>query len=119
MVIVKIAVVLIVWAIIKKVASKPPRRVVYPEVTYEAPNTVEVIEHEPTFKERQAQEDIDHIAYCIDQVIKKGEYLELERDACVKYGKEWHKWNDKCLANEEKHYKLVKQMNKAREVLGE
>lgn len=120
MVVIRIAIVLVIWSLLRKVANKPPRRIVY--TAHEenpAPNSVELITHEPTFKESQAMEDIDHIAYCIEQVIKKGEYLELERDACVKYGKEWHKWNDKCLANEEKHYKLVKQMNKAREVLGE
>lgn len=63
----------------------------------------------------QATEDINHLKYTIAQLNKKSEYLELERDACVPYGKEWHKWNDKVMANDERIYKLMKQMNKAKE----
>lgn len=65
----------------------------------------------------QAREDIDNYAYRIEQLNKKGEYLELERDACIDGGKEWNKWNDKCMANDDKIYRLQKQMNKAQTVL--
>lgn len=65
----------------------------------------------------QAREDIDNYAYRIEQLNKKGEYLELERDACIDGGKEWNKWNDKCMANDDKIYRLQRQMNKAQTIL--
>ena len=60
MILVRIAIILIIWSLIKAVASKPPRRVVQP-VIHEAPNTVELVKREPTAEEKQAKEDIEYL----------------------------------------------------------
>lgn len=61
----------------------------------------------------QAEEDIVQCQNKINQLDEYGKYLELERDACVYGSANWHKWNNKFEANNNKVYTIQKQMNKA------
>ncbi len=61
----------------------------------------------------KAVKDIDHLLYEMDQKRKYGEYLELERDACVPYGAEWHKWNNKVSANNNQLYAMETKLDSA------
>ena len=61
----------------------------------------------------KAVKDIDHLTYEMEQKRKYGEYLELERDACVKYGAEWHKWNNKVSTNNNQLYAMETKLDKA------
>lgn len=72
-----------------------------------------------TYNAQQAQEDIDNLAYRIEELQKYEKYLELERDACVPGGKEYFKWQNKVAQVDDKIYRMTKQMNKAKFVLVE
>ena len=72
-----------------------------------------------TFNAEQAQNDIDNVAYKIEELQKYAKYLELERDACIPGGKEYFKWQNKVTQVDDKIYRLTKQMNKAKFVLAE
>lgn len=72
-----------------------------------------------TYNAQQAQEDIDNLAYRIEELQKYEKYLELERDACVPGGKEYFKWQNKVAQIDDKIYRMTKQMNKAKFVLVE
>ena len=65
MVVIRIAIVLVIWSLLRKVANKPPRRVVTSQKAVSAPiakpRKVEPIKHEPTFAERQAEEDVEYL----------------------------------------------------------
>jgi len=65
------------------------------------------------FKVSQAQDDIDNLAYRIEQAQEYSIYLERERDACVIGSKEYFKWHNKVMAQDDKIYRMTKQMNKA------
>lgn len=53
---------LVAWAIIKRVANKPPRRVVMPvEKPVVKKTVVKPIKREPSVKEQQAKEDINFL----------------------------------------------------------
>ncbi len=65
------------------------------------------------FTVSQAQDDIDNIAYRIEQAQEYSIYLERERDACVIGSKEYFKWQNKVMAQDDKIYRMTKQMNKA------
>lgn len=65
------------------------------------------------FKVSQAQDDIDNLAYRIEQAQEYSIYLERERDACVPGSKEYFKWHNKVMAQDDKIYRMTKQMNKA------
>ena len=61
----------------------------------------------------KAVKDIDHLTYEMEQKRKYGEYLELERDACVKYGAEWHKWNNRVSTNNNQLYAMETKLDNA------
>lgn len=63
MVLIRIALVLAVWAIIRQIANKPPRRVVTSQKSapIAKPRKVEPIKREPTFAEIQAEEDVEYL----------------------------------------------------------
>lgn len=65
------------------------------------------------FKVSQAQDDIDNLTYRIEQAQEYSIYLERERDACVIGSKEYFKWQNKVMAQDDKIYRMTKQMNKA------
>lgn len=65
------------------------------------------------FKMNQAEGKIAFLKGQIEQLRNYGDYLELERDACIEGSSNWHKWNNKCLTNEAKVYRLSEQMDKA------
>ena len=65
------------------------------------------------FTVSQAQDDIDNLAYRIEQAQEYSIYLERERDACVTGSKEYFKWHNKLMAQDDKIYRMTKQMNKA------
>ena len=71
------------------------------------------------FNAEQAQEDMENLAYRIEELQKYEKYLELERDACVPGGKEYFKWQNKVAQVDDKIYRMTKQMNKAKFVLVE
>ena len=71
------------------------------------------------FNAEQAQNDIDNVAYKIEELQKYAKYLELERDACIPGGKEYFKWQNKVAQVDDKIYRMTKQMNKAKFVLVE
>ena len=68
------------------------------------------------FTVSQAQDDIDNLAYRIEQAQEYSIYLERERDACVIGSKEYFKWHNKVMAQDDKIYRMTKQMNKAQYV---
>lgn len=61
----------------------------------------------------QAEEDINHLAYRMEELQEYAKYLETERDACVYGSANWHKWNNRVMANDNKVYNIQKQINKA------
>lgn len=61
----------------------------------------------------QAEQDMEQLGIQIEQLQDYGEYLELERSGCVYGSKDWHKWNNKWMANNAKVYNLTRRMNRA------
>ena len=61
----------------------------------------------------QAQEDIDNLAYRIEEAQKYSEFLENESDKCSVGGAEYFKWQNKLSANDNKIYNLNRRMNVA------
>ena len=66
-----------------------------------------------TAKVEQCEEDILQWQNQREQLIDYQEYLERERDACIGGSKQWHKWNNKCLTNNNKVYGLDTRIRKA------
>lgn len=62
---------------------------------------------------QQMVSDIDNLAWRIEEAQKYSVYLESERDKCIPGGKEYFKWQNKLSTNDDKIYRLTKQMNKA------
>ncbi len=66
-----------------------------------------------TARVEQCEEDILQWENQRKQLIEYGDYLERERDACVEGSSEWHKWNNKCMTNNNKVYTLDSRIRKA------
>ena len=66
-------------------------------------------------KVNKAEKKIDFLASQMESLKDYGEYLELERDSCVYGSSNWHKWNNKCVSNDAKVYRLSEQMDTAYE----
>lgn len=61
----------------------------------------------------RAEKEIDHIMVQMEQKREYGEYLELERDACVKGSKFYHGWNNKVIANTNQLHNMEMKLDKA------
>ena len=70
---------------------------------------IEKLEH----RIEQAEEDILQWENQRQQLMDYQEYLERERDACVGGSSHWHKWNNKCITNNNKVYALDTRIRKA------
>ena len=62
---------------------------------------------------QRCTEDIEHLNYKIEECQAYSEYLESERDKCSYGSGEYFKWQNKLSANDDKIYRLTKQMDKA------
>lgn len=65
------------------------------------------------FKMNRAEADIDNLTFRIDELKKYGEYLELERDACVYGSSNYYKWHKKVMTNDNQVYTLTSRLDKA------
>ena len=66
-----------------------------------------------THRIEQAEEDILQWENQREQLIDYQIYLERERDACIGGSSHWHKWNNKCITNNNKVYALDTRIRKA------
>ena len=64
-------------------------------------------------KIEQAEEDILQWENQKDYLINYQNYLERERDACIPESSNWHKWNNKCITNNNKVYSLDTRIRRA------
>lgn len=115
MVLFRIAIILLIWQLIKMVASKPPRRVVQP--VREAPNTVELVKRELSPKEKQAQKDYEYLlTQYIPNLDAMLDIANGELAAANSVSKQ-EKFLKKVNALEKQIHEAEKKMEKARDIL--
>lgn len=66
-----------------------------------------------TFTAQQAAEDIEYLQGKMEELKDKDEFLRHQRDMCLPSGKEYWKWQDKIMANDDRCARVQKQLNKA------
>ena len=79
----------------------------------EAQRKAELSRQELLFKQRQAENDINSYYKQREDLLEYGEYLELERDACAYGSSNYHKWNKKVMANDNRLSALDRKIEKA------